>query len=158
MGLVRKTGFFTASLELTMATFPRLLLILLALVPLVSFAVCTNGHPSQQRESAEVVAIAIATPTREQALQEDRNDPQGITAHVYAANVVEVLSGKLPNAIPVRTENTSSRFPLTVGIRYLLFLHNGANGEYWVDSCGNSGPLSEKQLLADSLRAKGVPK
>jgi hypothetical protein len=52
-------------------------------------------------------------------------------------------SGKLGNEAEIFSENSSGRFPMTVGAKYLLLIY-AAQGRMHVDYCGNSGLVSER--------------
>ena len=125
-------------------------------LPITAMALCSVGYPSVEQESKVAVGIVVARAEREQALQEDRDDPQGVTAYVYTARIIESARGDMSGVIKIRNDNTSSRFPFELGAEYLLFLHKGSGEEFWVDSCGNSGPLAERQALLARLKEEGT--
>ena len=105
-----------------------------------TFAVCTQGRPTIEQEWRTSALVAIASPISSNPLMEDRADPEGVTATIYKMKVENVMRGKRISTISVRSENTSSRFPMDVGKKYLLFLKTD-QGVYYIDSCGNSGNL-----------------
>jgi len=64
----------------------------------------------------------------------------------YTLEVSDVLKGKLPHRVRLYSENSSGRFPMVVGKRYLIFtdysIFEGIRGwQLAVNSCGNSGPF-----------------
>ena len=77
-------------------------------------------------------------------------DPIGITATLYALRLDRVLRGRLPQRFHIRDENTSSRFPMDLGVPYLAFIYSARDG-YGIYSCGNSGPLKERNRVLEHL-------
>ena len=72
----------------------------------------------------------------------------------YSIRISEVLKGNPGQVIELYSENDSGRFPMKIGVAYLLFAYNGVfegvKGLHLaIDSCGNSGTLkqSEKALV-----------
>jgi len=126
---------------------------------LPSQAACVDGRAltvAQEAQSAE--AVLIGRVSAEVVLAEDAADPQGITAIRYTVAIQETLRGTATGSIQLRSENTSSRFPMQVGKSYLLFVSASSDGTKLVDSCGNSGLLSARVKAAQLLRrpVKGV--
>jgi hypothetical protein len=105
-----------------------------------SVAVCLEQKPSIENESRASAAVAVVTPLRKEHLQEDPKDPIGITATRYTLRRDRILHGYLPKRLHIRDENISGRFPMEVGVPYLVFI-NAAKNEYWIDHCGNAGSL-----------------
>jgi hypothetical protein len=105
--------------------------------------------------------IAIGKITKEMALQEDPNDADGITAHIYTVQISRQLKGHLPKIFKIRIENDSGRYLMDVGEEHLLFL--AKEDKYFrVDSCGNSSVLPRgnamlKQVEAKLARASNAP-
>lgn len=83
------------------------------------------------------------------------DDPDGIAGTKYVVSVMDVLRGNPPKTLIVNSENTSSRFPLIVGQRYLLFI-KGLPTDGLVDSCGNSGAANEKKAVIAKLRGNRI--
>jgi hypothetical protein len=79
----------------------------------------------------------------------DKDDPEGIAAHVYELHADRTLRGQIGKTIQVYDENTTARatFDWKIGRKYLLFLSRMPNEEseefWWLDNCGSSGPLSQ---------------
>jgi hypothetical protein len=72
----------------------------------------------------------------------DPDNPGFWTGTVYKLKVDALLKGTVGNSIEVFSENSSGRFPLVVGSRYVLFLRYDPKGKYWVaDPCGNAAKL-----------------
>lgn len=105
--------------------------------------------------------IAIGKVLKALPLQEDRTDPEGITAYEFTVKVLRNLKGRLPARITVRVENDSSRYPLSVGEKHLLFL-NTHGKRFSVNSCGNSSLLPQgvealKQVEAQLHYVRNAP-
>ncbi|MBI5687598.1 MAG: hypothetical protein HZC54_21210 [Verrucomicrobia bacterium] len=71
-----------------------------------------------------------------------------IAGTFYKIQVEELLKGSPSNIIEVYCENSSGRFPMDVGVAYLVFAYSGVfegvNGSRLaIDCCGNSGTLKE---------------
>jgi hypothetical protein len=98
-------------------------------------------------------AIVIGRVLSEHRLQEDVDDPDGITASNVTIKVLEKLKGTLPSVIVVRNENTSSRYPMSVGEEHILFVSR-TNREMWIDSCGNSDVTPDGGQVVRKIRAQ----
>lgn len=98
-------------------------------------------------------AIAIGRVLSEQQLQEDKDDPDGVTASNVTIKVLDKLKGNLPGVIVIRNENTSSRYPMAIGEEHILFLSR-TDHETWIDSCGNSAVLGHGDQLVKKIRAQ----
>ena len=93
-------------------------------------------------------AIAIGKVIETSPLQEDRDDPDAVTAYLHTIRVLRQLKGRLPAVISVRVDNDSSRYAMSVGEEHLLFF-TLSGSTLSVDSCGNSWQLPQG---ADVLR------
>ncbi len=135
-----------------------LLLPLCAAVP-PALALCLDGRaPQVAQEAAAASGVVVAEVTQAELLREDPADPDGITATLYVLKVLRTVRGALPPGLALYSENTSARFPMEVGGRYLLFLSRDRNYRYFVDACGNSGLLSQRQQALRALDgAKAAP-
>jgi hypothetical protein len=82
-------------------------------------------------------------------------DQEGTT---YAVRVYERLRGQLPGTVQLFSENSSGRFPMEVGTKYLLFVYSD-RGRTMVDNCGNSEVYSvSSPKLQDVRRLKATQK
>jgi hypothetical protein len=120
-----------------------------------AFALCLNDrHPSLaiETESSNFVIIGKVKKATDYT---SSDDPTGIAGTKYVVSVLEAFKGNPPKILIVDSENTSSRFPLTVGQRYLLFVQGSATDGF-VDSCGNSGVLKERKAEVAELRGTHV--
>jgi hypothetical protein len=98
-------------------------------------------------------AIIIGRVLAEQRLQEDPDDPHGVMASNFKIKVLKKLKGRLPGVIVVRNENTSSRYPMSVGEEHILFVSR-TDRETWIDSCGNSDVLPRGKHVVKAIRTQ----
>ena len=109
-----------------------------------AFALCLDGrHPDVTagfRVSHYVVTAVVESSRNESS----PDDPEGIADTVYTVRVVRVFKGKPDRLLSITSENTSSRFPMSIGKEYLLFVRTSEQ-ENWVDSCGESGLLVQRK-------------
>lgn len=106
-----------------------------------------------ETEARTAEAIVIGRVLSERRLQEDPDDPEGVTASNFTIKVLSKLKGRLPGVIVVRNENTSSRYPMSVGEEHILFVSR-INRETWIDSCGNSDALPRGERVAKAIRTQ----
>jgi hypothetical protein len=100
-----------------------------------------NGHPSVAEEYRTAKAVVLATVRTERLIPSA--DKEFHDGTLYRISVDKAFHGKLGSEAEIFSENSSGRFPMTVGRRYLLFIYS-ARGRMQVDYCGNSGLLSER--------------
>jgi hypothetical protein len=98
-------------------------------------------------------AIVIGRVLAERQLQEDAADPDGVTASNVTIEVLKKLKGNPPSVIGVRNENTSSRYPMSVGEEHILFLSR-TKRETWIDSCGNSEAMPHGDRVVKKIRTQ----
>ena len=134
-----------------------LLLVLAAHFP-PAYAVCLDPRTDKsgykiplKKEVLTAEAIVIGRVLSEHRLQEDPDDPDGITASNVTIKVLKKLKGTLPGVIVVRNENTSSRYPMSVGEEHVLFVSR-TNREMWIDSCGNSDVMPDGEQVVKEVR------
>lgn len=114
-------------------------------------AVCVdNRHPTVQKERRASGVIIEGLAFHAQDLKEDPSDLSGITATLYDVRVLHTKKGRVAGTIQVRSDNTTSRFPMQIGRSYILFLNRDGNA-YTVDSCGNSGKIAETRQINSSI-------
>jgi hypothetical protein len=63
------------------------------------------------------------------------------------------LKGERLSTVTLYSENSSGRFPMEVGVSYVIFASEGtfefrASPEFAIDNCGNSGSLREPKAQA----------
>jgi hypothetical protein len=127
-------------MSLAPAPFPRALFVLLA--PLFSYGVCLNGHPSVDNEYKGSKAVLLAVVAGQRNVPE-ASDGFFLEGTAYRLKIERIFHGKLANSPEVFSENSSGRFPMVVGSKYLLFIHE-EDGRLLVNNCGNSGLASER--------------
>lgn len=117
----------------------KLILFAAFLLPTIeAAAICAGGgKPTPQEEFRSSGAVVVGHVLGHQDLTEDPSDPDGVTATLYHVDVRRRLKGDVGRSLQLRSENTSSRFPMEAGEDYLLFLSKDGAG-YFVDGCGNS--------------------
>lgn len=98
-------------------------------------------------------AIVIGRVLSEDRLQEDAADPDGVTASNVTIKVLKKLKGTLSGIIVVRNENTSSRYPMSVGEEHILFVSR-TNRTTWIDSCGNSEVMPDGKQVVKEVRTQ----
>lgn len=132
------------------------LLIVLCSYAINAQAVCYGRQkPSVQQEFASSNFVLTGTVTTSQDIS-DPDDPEGIAATKYKIAINLLFKGKVPAAghspasITITSENTSSRMVLETGQQYLLFV-NGSVEDGFVDACGQSGVLAERQTVVREL-------
>jgi hypothetical protein len=112
------------------------------------FAICLNGIPSVTQEYQHSPMVFVGTVTGERNVRESKSYLDGV---MYTVIVDEVLRGSVPTRMRLFSENSSGRFLMHVGSTYLLFVYR-AVGRTIVDACGNSGVLSERAAVLESVR------
>ena len=117
--------------------------------------VCLNGPPTVDAEY-RLRTVFIGTVVSERHEPPTKNwDLEGTT---YAVRVYERLRGQLPRTVHLFSENSSGRFPMEVGTKYLLFVYSD-RGRTMVDNCGNSEVYSvSSPKLRDVRRLKATQK
>lgn len=106
-----------------------------------------------ETEVRNAEAIVIGRVLSERQLQEDPDDPNGVTASNVTIKILKKLKGNLLSVIVVRNENTSSRYPMSVGEEHILFLSH-TNGETSIGSCGNSEAMPHGHQLIKKIRTQ----
>jgi len=116
-----------------------------------ALALCSDGrHPDAVAELkvGDMVATVIVVSRLDES---SPDDPQGIEDTLYTVRVLDIFKGKPGPSLKIRSENTSSRFPMDVGKKYLLFITNDGQAHF-VDSCGRSGLLKDRAMELEALR------
>jgi hypothetical protein len=128
-------------------------------------AYCEGGrypNVTVQEEIPEADFIVIGTVTNRRIVVDTVEDPEGYEAELFQVEIEDVIRGTPPDHamkpyLTIYEENASSRFGMEVGVRYLLFVSASADG-YYINSCGNSGVLSESADILDVVgRTAGPP-
>lgn len=110
-------------------------------------AMCTDGRaPAVKAEFVSAPKVVQGHAIKEKVLQEDPDDPYGVTATEFTIQVEIWFKGRSNrNKLILRDENTSSRFAMDLHKSYLLFMqpHPRYPSQHYVDSCGNSNLIAE---------------
>jgi hypothetical protein len=121
----------------------------------IAHAVCLNGAPSVADEfhRSAIVALGTLRASRDVSAPDDR---EGIDHTIYTVQLTRVFKGAPAGRI-VRlfSENTSARFPLDPHVNYLLFIDDSKDG-FYVDNCGWSGPVSDRETGAVLHRVEAI--
>lgn len=117
-------------------------------LPGLPSAACFNGNPSPETELRNSEFVFVGEVISETFTPANNQYFEGKT---YAVRVIEVLRGKPKKVFRLFSENSSGRFPMQVGSKYLIFAHDEL-GRLQVDNCGNSGALTEQAELLKTLR------
>jgi hypothetical protein len=108
--------------------------LLLSMASASAHFVCVNGHLTVDAEYHRGI-VFIGTVLSERYEPPTKVfDQEGTT---YTVRVDERIRGKLPRTIHIFSENSSGRWPMDIGTKYLLFLYRD-RGRNIVDYCGNS--------------------
>jgi hypothetical protein len=141
---------------------PRSLLLALMANLVPANAVCLRPKTGKsgykvplKTEVRTAEAIVIGRVLLEQRLQEDADDPDGVTASNVTIKVLKKLKGSLPSVIVVRNENTSSRYPMSGGEGHILFvsLHTMEHGSTAAEFRGDAPGEQVAKKVWTQLRA-----
>ena len=144
----RKDNITPAKRNVTELIMKIIIIISVIFVADVANAVCLNGHPSITEECAKSQRVIIGKVIEKENIPESGNYYEGIN---YTVRVQEVIKGNPTKTILIFSENSSGRFPMSVGSTYVLFVYYEL-GRYQVSNCGNSGLMSEKQDVVQAVR------
>jgi len=122
----------------------------LVAIPQTALAVCLQEDYSVRAEYSRSVAVVIAKVVSQRTLP-DPEDPESYGGTVYRVKVQESFRGSLHGMVDLFSENSSGRFPMVKGDRYILFLYR-QQGQLSPDNCGNSGLLAQKQEVLATVR------
>lgn len=150
------SGWYQAS-KLVMKHSGKIALVVLMLSQTSnSFAAaCIDGHPSIEKEFNDAVYVIdgkISHVRRDVPHNfEYQGKRFGELVDYVTVRVIKSYKGPAGRDIVFRNSHDSAAVPISVGDRYLLFLHrNEPVGDLLVDTCGSSQPFGEvsKSLLA----------
>lgn len=74
-----------------------------------------------------------------------------VAASDYRVKILRTYRGSPQQILSIRSENDSGRFPMQRGEKYLLFVRV-FDSHFVINSCGNSGPLSEARDTMDAIK------
>jgi hypothetical protein len=74
----------------------------------------------------------------------------------YSVKVAQTLKGNPSNRVELYSENSSGRFPMRIGVQYLVFADYGifeaiSGKRLAINNCGNSAPLSKALAILRKL-------
>lgn len=132
--------------------FSNLLFIGMLLFARQTHAYCDGGKypniavPDEIKVSQFVV---IGTVIARKIVVDPIEDPEGYEAEIFHVKVKQVLyghpkQGALKPYLAIYNANTSARFLMDMGEKYLLFVSEGADG-FFINHCGNSGEVTESK-------------
>jgi hypothetical protein len=98
-------------------------------------------------------AIIVGRILAQHGLKEDPAAPDDYTAYNVTIKVLRSLKGSLTNVISVRNENTSARYPMSVGEEHILIVSRNSK-TLWINSCGNSASARGSGQLEKQIRAE----
>ena len=114
-------------------------------------------HPGVEEEFNNTECVFVGTVVNTTNVLESGGF---IAGNFYTIHVKDVLKGRLPNLIQIYNENSSGRFPMEVGVSYLVFaskqVFEGIEGpRLAINACGNSGTVEESgNILAAARKLK----
>lgn len=127
-------------------------MLLITLVSPAAFGACVGDYSlSGEYKQSEVVLTGLVTDAH---LIEDKDDPEAFAGIIYSVRADHTYRGGLQTIVRIYSENTSGRFPMELGTRYVLFLHKSGPNLSAYD-CGNSGPADEKAAVIEYLMRTG---
>lgn len=114
-----------------------------------------KAHPTVEDELKGSAVAVVGTVVKSRNV----SDKDGfVMGTFYSVRVKEVLTGAPSSAVELYSENSSGRFPMKVGIRYLIFAHEnsfeGFDGpRLAINNCGNSGTVANSKKALVKVRA-----
>lgn len=111
---------------------------------------CVFGDYSVHAEYSRSDAVLEVVVVSERVVP-DTEESDVLGGHYYTVRTEARYKGELPDVIDLFSENSSGRFPMVVGERYLVFVHSNV-GNLTADNCGNSGRLSARQSIRSEVR------
>lgn len=125
-----------------------------------AWAYCEGGRYPNVTVSQELRStplVVVGSVVNRMIVVDPIEDPAGYEAEIFSVRIERVVHGALPAGVKpgftmsVRNENTSARFPMNVGMRYLLFVSHDF-GEIWINSCGNSVDMARADPVMKQIR------
>jgi len=113
-----------------------------------SHSACIDGHPSVVQEYNKSYLIFIGEVISEKETEESGDYYDGTT---YTLRIIELIKGTKRQFVDIFSENSSARFPMKIGNKYILLVYE-SDGRIEVDNCGNSGKLPQQDGVLKTLR------
>jgi hypothetical protein len=115
-----------------------------------ALAACVLGDYSTRAEFERSSVVAVVRVVSERPVP-DQKEQGRFEGTVYTVRVQETLRGRALRTLSVFSENSSGRFPMEEGQTYIVFL-DSQSGQLSADPCGNSGLVSGKEAVVDTVR------
>jgi hypothetical protein len=122
---------------------------LVGLSSLTAQAACVNGRPSVTAEFRDSKAVVLATVIGKKQAPPTR-DGYFLDGTVYQVKVEKRFKGADSPTLEIFSENSSGRFNMTIGDKYLLFVYQ-ADGRFSADNCGHSGLASTSASMIQQV-------
>lgn len=133
-------------LNIIMKIITTVIAVAFLIVSSTASAGCLKDNPSVKQEYADSLIVFVGKVIAKKDVAESRDYYEG---DEYTVQVQDIFKGLPTNPIIIYSENSSGRFPMSVGEEYVLFVYYNL-GRYQIDNCGNSGLLCENQATAKS--------
>ena len=133
----------------------RLSTLFLALaVPTTTFAWCPDARLSLEEEFGRSKSAFVGRVVASATVDRGKDSTGGIN---YQVLVTQRLRGNPTRMTTIFSENSSGRFPLTVGKIYVLFVAPETVEAFpypvlVVGSCGHSGPLPQSEKVLHEVK------
>jgi hypothetical protein len=97
------------------------------------------------------------------------DDPIGYIATLYVIKPLQVFKGNPPHKFVIYSSNTTARFPMDIGGKYIIFTRIGYigrefiisksknSGGLFIDNCGNSGLVKDSASVIVKVKALSQP-
>jgi hypothetical protein len=122
------------------------------------YAYCEGGYPnvSVSDEIKKCEFIVIGTVVSRYIVVDPIENPEGYEAEIFHIEIESILNGTpkdnlIKPYLSLYNFNASSRFPMTVGEKYILFVYAGNDG-FWINSCGNSDTYNSGKEIINEIK------
>jgi hypothetical protein len=115
-----------------------------------------NGHPSLTSEYLHSQTVVVASVVAQKPIPE-APDGYFLEGAEYTVRVEKQFRGPALATIELFNENTSGKFDMTVGAKYLPFVYQDY-GRLRIDNCGNSGEQLKSASALRQVEKLGRPK
>jgi len=110
-----------------------------------------NRYPTVEREF-ETSKMVIDGVVLSKKTISTPDDPIGYVATLYTVKPLHVFKGNKIKEITLYSENTSARFPMGIGKRYIIFAQTSDDGLF-IDNCGNSEKIKKSSKIISKVIA-----
>jgi hypothetical protein len=116
--------------------------------PVSAVCLLQDYSVSSEFSRSDLVALGIVL---SEASVTDAQGPDGIGGTTYRIGIEHIFRGQTTETVLLFSENSSGRFRMQVGRKYILFV-SAEKGTYSVDNCGNSIDVEHGGVVIDSVR------